>query len=84
MWIEYLEAERSFRTARAAQPRRRALFGLELKIEIKLPNVAWSLPLGSRSIGAEFGLKFWANAVLYFSCVDPDPCPTCCPLLLVH
>jgi len=66
-WHLCLEEHKQYRRTRSLQPRRRALFGLVLDIKIELPNVGFSLPIGSDSIGAEFGLKFSAMTRIYFS-----------------
>jgi hypothetical protein len=67
MWARYMKDVKAHQAFVDAQPKRRALFGLELNIAIALPNVGFKLPLGSHSIGAEFGLSFSTAATLYFS-----------------
>ena len=70
-WIECVKYHKLSRKARLSQPARRsALFGLLLDISLTLPSVGFSLPIGSDTIGAEFGLSFSATAEIYFSYVQ--------------
>lgn len=66
-WRTYVVQQQRYRQALARQPRRRALLGLEMDIKISLPDVGFTLPLGGKQLGAEFGLKFSSSAQLYFS-----------------